>query len=152
SRSSHYSLTRRRTMSIFTKTALVALVLAGTIGGALAQQADQTSTPQTPAQPAPVRSRVATRQILVEPAVQVAAVTPAADLTVTPAAAPQVVAGQAAPVAPAPDAPAVKPADPKDLPPGIVRKGIEPQFGDRYGYGGYSPRYSGGYGYHAHYD
>jgi len=156
-------------MATFVKTALVALALASTaVGGAFAQQADQaTPTDQTKQVTPPVRSRVATRQILLEPTaapVQVAAatvITPDAAPAVTPA---QAAAAPAQAAAPAPaviapqvaDAPAPKqvvPGTPAPAPqvvqpnvapvdPGvIVRKGIEP-----HGYG-YSPRYAGGYGY-----
>jgi hypothetical protein len=158
-------------MATFTKTALVALALASTaFGGALAQQADQaTPTDQTKQVTPPVRSRVATRQILLEPTgtVQVAAATtttPDAAPAATPAqaaaapaaAAPQVavqaeaVPNQAAPAAPAP-APQVVQPNGAPVDPGIViRKRIERE---QYGYG-YSPRYAGGYGYgyRGHYD
>jgi hypothetical protein len=146
-------------MSKFTKTALVALALAGTIGSALAQQADQaTPAPTQQVQPAPVRSRVATRQILIEPTAPAAPVAAAPVATAqAEVAAPQVQA-QVQPVdAPAPKvevvpAPKVEvvPAQPQVVaPPVIVKK---PQYGDGYGYRhyGYSPRYAGGYGHNCH--
>jgi hypothetical protein len=157
-------------MATFTKTALVALALAGTaISGAFAQTADQAAPTDQSKQvtpPAPVRSRVATRQILLEPTapIKVAAVTgadaapaqvatpaqaapaPAAAAPAVVAVAPQVavqaeaVPNQAAPATPAPGPQVVVPNGAPVAPGIVVRKGIE------HGYG-YSPRYAGGYGY-----
>src|SRR5262245_51184124 len=96
-------------MATFTKTALVVLALTGTaLSGAFAQQADQATpnqsqqvTPQAPAA-APVRSRVASRQILLEPTAAPVKVAAADAAPVQAAATP----AQAAP-APAAAAPAV---------------------------------------------
>jgi hypothetical protein len=161
-------------MSKFTTTALVALALAGSIGGALAQQApaapaqNQQVTPQAPAaQPAPVRSRVASRQILLEPTAPAApvaaapaapAVAPAAPaVAAAPAEAQPQVQAQVQPVdAPAPQVtpapqPEAVPAQPKAVPPGIVvkRERFEhPGYGYRHQYS-YAPRYAG-YGHNCH--
>lgn len=145
-------------MSKLTKTALVALALAGSISGAMAQQAAPAPTQQVtpaPAQPAPVRSRIATRQILLEPTAPAAPVAAAPAVTAQVEAQPQVQA-QVVPVdAPAPKveaAPAPKvevvPAQPQVVaPPVIVKKVVEPQYG--YRHYGYSPRYAG-YGHNCH--
>jgi len=150
-------------MSKLTKTALIALALAGTISGAMAQQADQTApanqsqqvTPQQP-QPARGRTRVATRQILLEPTAQaettqVAAVTPAVDTQVQAPAVVQAPAQAQAPPAPAADVAPAPPTAPVAPPAVVVPKR---EFGGGYGYRqyGYSPRYAhydnchGGYG------